>query len=80
VTSKQSSILAAHLADDVVLEDATVGDEFLLRVRLVTVREESIEITRYEDVEPQIAQGRNTGELILLAVRPQSNQEESRDA
>jgi len=49
-----------------VVGDAELGDEFLLRVRVVALREETIDIRRLGDPEPRVTGGRRDVDLLLL--------------
>ncbi len=53
----------------VMMEEAELGAEYLIRVRVVEVREEAIEITSLGDPEPRVASGIRTAKLLPLAVR-----------
>lgn len=72
-------MIFAELQGGVELDGTELGAEFLLRVRVVEMTEESIEVTSMGDTEPRILQGRNTAKLMLLAVRKESNTEIERD-
>ena len=50
-------------------DDAQVGEEFLLRVRLVEIREEVINVTSFGAKEPQLVSGRRDGTLVWVATR-----------
>jgi len=50
-------------------EDAELGQEFLLRVRLVEISEEITNVTSFGSPEPQVLSGERSGRIVLLAVR-----------
>ena len=61
---------------EVIMEEAELGAEYLIRVRVVEVREETIDVTRIGDTEPRVLTGQRSCKLMPLAVR---NTETGRD-
>ena len=53
----------------VLMEKAELGKEYLIRVRVVEVREETIDVTALGDPEPRVIGGVRSAKLVPLSVR-----------
>lgn len=54
---------------EVAMDEAELGKEYLIKVRVVEVREESIDVTRLGDSEPQFWSGVRSCTLLPISVR-----------
>lgn len=54
---------------ELLMDEAELGKEYLIRVRVVEVREETIDVTRLGDDETRVLSGVRSARLLPLSVR-----------